>query len=88
MGTRELRERGGVPLDLVLVAVVVAVVVGALGWFLVRTGGWFWLLVAVVVGLTTAVVMRPVFRRRRADLQDRRRVVGHDDSWTSGREDE
>jgi ABC-type transport system involved in cytochrome bd biosynthesis fused ATPase/permease subunit len=77
-----------VPIDLVLVAVVVAVVVGLLGWFLFRTGGWFWLLVAVAVGGTAAVVMRPVFRRRRADLEERQRLVGHDSSWTSGKEEE
>jgi hypothetical protein len=88
MDACEGRERGGVPVDLVLVAVVVAVVVGLVGWYLFRTGGWFWLLVAIVVGGATAAVMRPVFRRRRADLEDRRRLVGHDASWTSGKEEE
>ncbi len=88
MSTRQDRERGGVPLDLALVSIVAAVVAGLVGWFLFRTGGWFWLLVAVVVGVATAAVMRPVFRRRRADLEERRRLVGHDASWTSGKEEE
>jgi membrane protein implicated in regulation of membrane protease activity len=77
-----------VPVDLLLVAVIAAVVVGLVGWFLFRTGAWFWLLVAVVVGVATAAVMRPVFRRRRADLEERRRLVGHDASWTNEREEE
>jgi membrane protein implicated in regulation of membrane protease activity len=88
MDARAHRQRGGVPLDLVLVAIVLAVVVGLVGWFLFRTGGWLWLVVAVVVGGATALVMRPVFRRRRADLEERRRLVGHDGSWTSEREEE
>jgi hypothetical protein len=82
------RERGEIPLDSVLVGIIVAVVVGLVGWFLLRTGAWFWLIVAGVVGAATAAVMRPVFRRRRADLEERRRLVGHDSSWTSGKEEE
>ncbi len=88
MSPRSCRDRAEVPLDLVFVAIVVAVVVGLVGWFLFRTGGWLWLIVAIIVGGATALVMRPVFRRRRADLEERRRLVGHDASWTSGREEE
>ena len=88
MGPCSRRERAEIPLDLVLVGIVVAVIVGLAGWFLFRTGGWLWLIVAIVVGGATALVMRPVFRRRRADLEERRRLVGHDESWTSGKEEE
>jgi hypothetical protein len=85
---RSGRQVGGVPIDLLLVAVVVAVVVALVGYFIVRTGGWLWLVAAVVIGLSIVVIMRPVFRRRRADLEERRRLVGHDSSWTSGKEEE
>jgi hypothetical protein len=87
VGPHVSRERGGVPIDLVLVAVVIAAVVGLAGWFVYDNGGWFWLLVGAIIGLATAAVMRPVSRRRRAD-DAKRRVVGHNSSWTSGKEEE
>ncbi len=88
MGAWPDRERGGIPLDLVLLVAVIVVVVGAGAWYTVRTGSLLWLVMALVVGVSLLVVMRPVFRRRRVDADDPHRQVGHDSSWTSGREEE
>ena len=82
------RDAGGIPIDLALVLVVVVVVVAAGAWYTVRTGSLLWLVMALVVGVAVSLAMRPVVRRRRADAEDRRRQVGHDSSWTSGREED
>jgi len=88
MGPLPDRERGGIPLDFVLLMVVIVFVVAVGAWYTVRTGGLLWLVVALVVGGSLYVLMRPVFRRRRVGVGDRRRQVGHDESWTSGKEEE
>ena len=88
MGRPADRERGSIPIDLVLVLAVIVAIVAAGAWFTARTGGLLWLVSALVVGASLFVLMRPVFRRRRIEAGDRRRQVGHDSSWTSGREEE
>ena len=87
-GARAGRQAGGVPIDLVLVVVVVAAVVAAGAWYTVRSGGLLWLAVWLAVGITVVAVMRPVFRRRRRVDAEGQRKVGHDESWTSGEEEE
>jgi membrane protein implicated in regulation of membrane protease activity len=82
------REGGGVPLDLMLVLALIAALVAAGAWFTVQTGGLQWLLIAASGALALFFVTRPTRRRRRVDADGRRRRVGHDGSWTSGREEE
>ena len=82
------RQAGGVPIDLVLVVTVVAAFVAAGAWYTVQSGGLLWLVVWVAVGITVVAVMRPVFRRRRRVDAGGQRKVGHDESWTSGKEEE
>jgi hypothetical protein len=83
------RERGGIPIDLVPVTVVIALVVIAGAWYTIQSGGLLWLVLWLAVGITVVAVMRPVFRRRRADAgAGGQRKVGHDESWTSGKEEE
>jgi hypothetical protein len=85
------RQAGGVPIDLVLVVIVVAMFLGfmAVGaWYTVRSGGPLWLVAWLAVGITAVAVMRPVFRRRRRVDAEGQSKVGHDGSWTNGREEE
>jgi hypothetical protein len=83
------RERGGIPIDLVLLTVVIGLAVIAGAWYTIQSGGLLWLVVWLAVGITVVAVMRPVFRRRRADAEaGGQRKVGHDESWTSGKEEE
>ena len=83
------RERGGIPIDLVLLTVVIGIAVIAGAWYTIQSGGLLWLVVWLAVGITVVAVMRPVFRRRRVDAEaGGRRKVGHDESWTSGKEEE
>jgi hypothetical protein len=87
LGVHAESEAGSAPLDLVLFLVVAAIIaVGA--WYTVQSGGLLWLVVWLAVGITVVAVVRPVFRRRRVDAESRHRQVGHDDSWTSGKEEE
>ena len=87
-GVRAGRSAGSVPLDLVLLVVVIAAIIAAGAWYTVQSGGPLWLVVWLAVGITMVAVMRPVFRRRRRVDADGQRKVRHDDSWTSGREEE
>lgn len=82
------RQAGGVPLDLVLLLGVVLPLAVLAVWLTWVTGGVYWLfgIGAFVVALW--FVTLPTRRRRRVDADGRHRVVGHDHSWTDGREDE
>jgi hypothetical protein len=79
---------GGVPVDLVLL-LGLAVPAAALAVYLTfAIGGPFWLLGMAAFVVALWFVTMPTRRRRRVDADGRRRQVGHDDSWTSSREEE
>jgi membrane protein implicated in regulation of membrane protease activity len=86
-GVHAESEAGSAPLDLVLF-LVVAAIIAAGAWYTVQSGGLLWLVVWLAVGITVVAVMRPVFRRRRRVDAGGQRKVRHDESWTSGREEE
>jgi len=87
-GARSGREAGGVPIDLVLLVVLFVVIVAAGAWYTVQSGGPGWIVVGgvAVVGFVWAFVRR--IRRRDESVVAGQRKVGHDESWTSGKEDE
>jgi membrane protein implicated in regulation of membrane protease activity len=86
-GGRE-REGGGVPIDLVLVLLIVVAALAAGAWYTIQSGSLAWLLVAAAFAVAVYFVTRPTRRRHRVDADGRRRQVGHDESWTSGRKEE
>ena len=88
-GAHPGREAGGVPIDLVLLVVLVVAIVAAGAWYTVHSGGPGWI---VVVGGVAVVAFAWAFarrvRRRDESVVEGQRKVGHDESWTSGKEDE
>ncbi len=87
MGSRACRERGGVPIDLVLVILLVVVVGGALIWALRGSPFYTALVIVFVAGALVWAFARRI-RRHDELAADRQRKVGHDGSWTSGKEEE
>jgi hypothetical protein len=82
------RASGGVPIDLLLL-LGVALPLAVLAVYLTLTvGGPFWRLGMAAFVVALWFVTMPTRRRRRVDADGRRRQVGHDDSWTKGREEE
>jgi len=88
-GAHPGREAGGVPIDLVLLVVLVVAIVVVGAWYTVQSGGPGWI---VVVGGVAVVAFLWAFarriRRRDESVVAGQRKVGHDESWTSGQEDE
>ena len=82
------RQSGGVPLDLVLLLAVALPLAVLAVWLTWATGGVFWLLGIAAFIIALWFVTLPTRRRRRVDADGRHRQVGHDHSWTDGREDE
>jgi hypothetical protein len=82
-------EAGSVPIDLVLVLVVVAAIVAAGVWYTAKSGGPGWI---VIVGGFAVLAFVWTFarriRRRDEGFVEGQRKVGHDDSWTSNKEEE
>ena len=82
------REAGGIPIDLVLVLVLIVAVVVAGVWYTVQAGGPVWIIIIVSFAAVMAVAARLFTWLRRTDSDGRGRKVGHDSSWTSGREED
>ena len=82
------RQSGGVPLDLVLLLAVALPLAVLAIWLTWVTGGVYWLLGIGAFIIALWFVTLPTRRRRRVDADGRHRQVGHDHSWTDGREDE
>ena len=82
------REAGGIPIDLVLVLGLVVAVVAAGIWYTVAAGGPVWIIFIVAFAAVMAVAARLFTWLRRTDSDGRGRKVGHDSSWTSGREED
>jgi uncharacterized membrane protein len=81
------RQRGEIPLDLVLIIVLVVAVGAALIWALRGSVFYTALIIVFVLGALVWTYARRI--RRREDLSaDQQRKVKHDASWTSGKEDE
>jgi uncharacterized membrane protein len=81
------RQRGEIPLDLVLIIVLVVAVGAALVWAL--RGSLFYTALIIVLVLAALVWAYARRIRRREDMSaDQQRKVRHDASWTSGKEDE
>jgi uncharacterized membrane protein len=81
------RQRGEIPLDLVLIVVLVVAVGAALAWATWGSPFYTALIVVFVLGALVWTYARRI--RRREDMSaDQQRKVKHDASWTSGKEDE
>jgi uncharacterized membrane protein len=81
------RQRGEIPLDLVLVIVLVVVIGAALLWAL--RGSLFYTALIIVFCLGAIVWAFARRIRRREDMSaDQQRKVRHDGSWTDEREEE
>ena len=88
-GCHSGREAGGVPIDLVLLAFLVVAIVAAGAWYTAQSGGPGWIFVVggvAVIALLWTFARR--IRRRDESFVHGQRKVGHDESWTSGKEDE
>jgi len=81
-------QAGALPLDLVLLgALIIAVLVVGV-WYTIQSGSLIWILFAVAFAVAAYFVTMPTRRRRRVDADGRHRQVGHDSSWTRGREED
>ncbi len=87
MGSHRERERGGIPLDLVLVIVLVVVIGAALIWAAKSSLFYTALIIMFCLGSITWAFARRI-RRHDEVSADRQRKVGHDASWTSGKEED
>jgi uncharacterized membrane protein len=87
MGTCGRGRRGEIPIDLVLV-IVLAVVIGAAFVWAAR-GSLYWtaLIIVFVLGSIVWTFARRI-RRRDEGFVEGQRKVKHDESWTSGKEEE
>jgi 4-hydroxybenzoate polyprenyltransferase len=81
-------QAGALPLDLALLGAAIFSVLAVGVWYTIQSDSLVWILFAVAFGVAAYFVTMPTRRRRRVDADGRHRQVGHDSSWTSGREDD